>query len=411
MKTRQRVATLFILGALLLSTVTPVLAAPNLTELTASIAYEVTACPEVTFTGTATGGEPPYEFDWDFGDGDTGTGDTVIHAYSETGIYDVTLTVTDKDGKTATAEETLTLCCLEASASADPERAILDESTNEATIEFTFSATGGKPPYDFGWDFDDGSAPQEIKGTIAATFIVTHTYTVTGTYQVTLDVTDALGCSDEDTVVVTVSSEEAENLVGDMLARFFNITNDEINRLRDSGWGYGEIAKAYFLAQLSGEDVEVIIAMRGEGKEGSGWGQIMKDVLGFAGLHGYNLGLIVSGREAPAPVQNLADFCQMEVEELTELLQDTGAKFATVKMACRLAQQVEGEGFTAESIIEMRQGGMNWREIKVALGLVAEGGPKEEGSQGQGHGKGHEEQGSQGQGHAQGKGKGKGPKH
>jgi len=340
-------------------------------DFTAFIEYDVTDCLKVTFTGSATGGEDPYEFDWDFGDGVTGEGDTVTHAYSETGIYDVTLTVTDKDEKTATAEETLTLCCLEASASADPERAILDEITGEATIEFTFSATGGKPPCDFVWDFADDSEPQGIENTTTATFTVTHTYTITGTYQVTLDVTDALGCSDEDTVVVTVSSEEAENLVGHMLARFFNITNDEINRLRDSGWGYGEIAKAYFIAQLSGKDVEVIIAMRGEGKEGSGWGQIMKDVLAFAGLRGYNLGLIMSGREVPAPVQNLADFCQMEVEELTELLRDTEANFSTIRKACRLAQEVDGEEATLQEIIERRQAGTSWREIREESGLFS----------------------------------------
>ncbi|MCK5642284.1 MAG: PKD domain-containing protein, partial [Gammaproteobacteria bacterium] len=41
------------------------------------------------------------QFDWDFGDESTGTGETVEHAYSSPGTYDVTLTVTDNDDKTS----------------------------------------------------------------------------------------------------------------------------------------------------------------------------------------------------------------------------------------------------------------------------------------------------------------------
>jgi len=347
MKTRKGVATFLILGALLLSTVTPVLGAQSLQDdgLSASIAVEETlgsleasasADPrlaepgeEITFTGSATGGTGSYVFAWNFGDGNTGTGATVTHAYSGTGIYDVTLTVTDSSGSTA-----------------------------------------------------------------------------------------------QDTVTVAVG-EPSEHIISNLIAAFFIVPPEYIDALRQEGWGYGEIAMAYFVAQLSGEDIEEIIALR-EG--GSGWGEIRREILGFAGLHGYNLGMIVSGREAPAHLQNLAYSCGMEVQGLTELLQESGGKFGTVRLACRLAQQAEDEGLTAE-IIEMRQEGMKWREIKEALGLVPERGPQGQGlgqgqegqgtqgqglgkeqegqdSQGQGHGKG---QGSQGQGHD--KGQGKGPKH
>jgi len=40
-------------------------------------------------------------YEWDFGDRDTGTGEVITHSYSSAGDYDVTLTVTDNDGYTA----------------------------------------------------------------------------------------------------------------------------------------------------------------------------------------------------------------------------------------------------------------------------------------------------------------------
>ncbi len=41
-------------------------------------------------------------YEWDFGDGTTGSGSTPTHTYSERGIFDVTVTITDQHGRSST---------------------------------------------------------------------------------------------------------------------------------------------------------------------------------------------------------------------------------------------------------------------------------------------------------------------
>jgi len=81
--------------------------------------------PSVSFTASA-GEEDPmaYHFDasessavnggietydWEFGDGETGSGQTVSHTYDEVGEKDVTLTITDEDGNTGSSTETISV--------------------------------------------------------------------------------------------------------------------------------------------------------------------------------------------------------------------------------------------------------------------------------------------------------------
>lgn len=52
---------------------------------------------DIDFNGTASGGIEPYNFSWDFGDGNSAYGANVSHNYSVNGTYEVNLTVTDND--------------------------------------------------------------------------------------------------------------------------------------------------------------------------------------------------------------------------------------------------------------------------------------------------------------------------
>lgn len=55
---------------------------------------------------------------WDFGDGSTGSGESVLHGYSGGGAYNVKLTVTDDDGATSISIQGITLTSITLSATA-----------------------------------------------------------------------------------------------------------------------------------------------------------------------------------------------------------------------------------------------------------------------------------------------------
>ena len=62
--------------------------------------YETWMNQSIDFHGSVDGGEPPYTWHWDFGDGNTSEEQNPTHAYAYVKIpYTVTLTVTDNQGK------------------------------------------------------------------------------------------------------------------------------------------------------------------------------------------------------------------------------------------------------------------------------------------------------------------------
>ncbi len=138
----------------------------------------------VSFTGSVSGGTPPYSYSWSFGDGSTGMGSSPQHTYSSTGTLTVALTVKDNGSpqRTATSQQSLTV-----SGAPSPLTASFayNPSSTQAgqPVTFTASANGGTSPFTFSWSFGDGST-----GTGSP---ATHTYSSAGSYTTTLTVKDS----------------------------------------------------------------------------------------------------------------------------------------------------------------------------------------------------------------------------
>jgi hypothetical protein len=73
------------------------LARPEALSCSANGPYEGIVGEEIQFEGTASGGSTPYEFLWNFGDGETSTEEDPIHIYTDAGDFTVSFTVTDAD--------------------------------------------------------------------------------------------------------------------------------------------------------------------------------------------------------------------------------------------------------------------------------------------------------------------------
>jgi PKD repeat protein len=140
-------------------------------------------------------GEGIVAYHWDLGDGTTAEGNYIQKSYSTSGIYTVTLTVTDNDGDTSsdTANVFVGTNYVPWADAGGP----YEGSVNELIY---FSGSGSSDPdgqiVSYLWDFDDGHTGAGISPS--------HSYSITGTYTVTLTVTDDQGATDEDTAKVYI---------------------------------------------------------------------------------------------------------------------------------------------------------------------------------------------------------------
>jgi large repetitive protein len=138
---------------------------------------------------------------WTFGDGGSDTGPVVDHTYSQAGLFDVTLTVFDENGRTASTS--LAVQALNplptAEFSYSPRSVMEDNLVVSASEWITFDGTQSDDDGEvvaYLWNFGDGN---EAEGPI-----VEHRWLWAGTYNVVLTVTDNHGDSSRCVQQVTV---------------------------------------------------------------------------------------------------------------------------------------------------------------------------------------------------------------
>ena len=182
----------------------------------------------VSFNASASipNGETMVSYAWKFGDGATGSGKTVTHAYTAFGTYTVTLNVTSSNGLSNVLSKLITILTFPVAAfTYSPAEPIINQ-----TVTFNASASyayfGSIVSY--AWKFGDGAT------NTTSSNIVTHAYKAAGTYNVTLTVTDNHGLTKtawklitvytflyvHDVVIISVSSFTNDTYIG----RIFNIT-------------------------------------------------------------------------------------------------------------------------------------------------------------------------------------------
>ncbi|MBF4630518.1 PKD domain-containing protein [Clavibacter michiganensis subsp. phaseoli] len=237
--------------------------------------------PTAAFTSTAKDltasfdGSPSTDADgtvasyaWAFGDGTTGTGKTVDHAYAAAGTYAVSLTVTDDKGLVSAKKDgTVTVTAPVVTPANQAPTAAFTSTAKDLTASFDAStstdADGTVASY--AWAFGDGTT-----GTGRTT---THVYAAAGTYTVSLTVTDDKGLASakrDGTVTVTAPVVTPVPAAG-VLAK------DAFERTAANGWGTAETGGAWTVTSGSASIVSV---KDGAGQVASGIGSTRTLTLG-----------------------------------------------------------------------------------------------------------------------------------
>lgn len=154
-------------------------------------------------TSQSSPNNPIVTYQWNFGDGTTGSNRTTTHAFSTPGTYLVQLTVIDGYGRSASTSQLVSV-----GAGVNPTATFAFSPTDPlpgVRVNFNASASRAAPGrtiVSYSWDFGDGTAN-------ASGVQVSHTYTALGTYTVTLVVTDDVGRTGVTSVSVPVQFPDA----------------------------------------------------------------------------------------------------------------------------------------------------------------------------------------------------------
>lgn len=171
-----------------------------------------TGSPGTEFNFDASDSSDPegtaLNYTWDFKDGSIGYGETITHTFSETGTYNVMLTVEDEGGLTDTLDEALTIVI--AVGNNPPTGLTITPATTQTsvntTVTFTISATDPDEndtiEYTVNWDDTNLMTSDPLAS--GASFEAMHAWESYGVYTVTVTAEDEQNATDETTATVWV---------------------------------------------------------------------------------------------------------------------------------------------------------------------------------------------------------------
>lgn len=151
----------------------------NIDTITQTVTVCAPLAPAIVFVQngldvnfSVTGADFATNYNWNFGDGNTGSGATPLHTYGVTGTYNVSVTVTNLCGQQASASTIVTPCVLP---TASWTFTILSSNSSGMTVQFNGAASIGASSYL--WEFGDGT-------TNNVSAIPVHTYVPAGLFWV-----------------------------------------------------------------------------------------------------------------------------------------------------------------------------------------------------------------------------------
>ncbi|WP_421724758.1 PKD domain-containing protein [Bauldia sp.] len=148
---------------------------------------QLVTASEVAFDGSGSGDadDRVAEYDWNFGDGNTGDGATPTHVYAKPGTYDVVLTVTDASGTIRSSASDRMRVIVNARPIADAGPDLVGAPGETLTFQGARSLDPDGSIAAYAWDFRDGNT--------ATGQVVRHAFAEPGTYAVRLEVGDNTG--------------------------------------------------------------------------------------------------------------------------------------------------------------------------------------------------------------------------
>jgi len=173
--------------------------------------------PQADFTTSGTTGQAPFHvsfdasassdfdglissYEWNFGDGNTATGELADHTFTSPATYTVLLTVYDTQGESAVKSVDIVVSSAPATPNQKPTASFsaiqLVQGVSRLQFDASASSDSDGTIASYAWNFGDG---ETLTGKV-----VEHEFQATGNYTVVLTVTDNLGATATDQMIITV---------------------------------------------------------------------------------------------------------------------------------------------------------------------------------------------------------------